>query len=147
LPLRFQDHGNPVRFRNVWIRNIPSRYANTTHGGPAVNEADVMALRAKTAEKLFAGVDATKCDAETVSKILEVVSYFKNDKIVTAQKKIVKGYIASLEKLDSKALDSKKGEILKLKRETDTLLRNKVMDKCCLNAKLTAIAKDKKWIK
>jgi hypothetical protein len=147
LPLRFQDHGNPVRFRNVWIRNIPSRYANTTHGGPAVNEADVMALRSKTAEKLFAGVDTTKCDAETVSKILEVVSYFKNDKIVAAQKKIVKGYIASLEKLDSKALDSKKGEILKLKRETDTLLRNKVMDKCCLNAKLTAIAKDKKWIK
>jgi hypothetical protein len=24
-PLSFQDHGNPVRFRNVWIRSLPQR--------------------------------------------------------------------------------------------------------------------------
>jgi uncharacterized protein YnzC (UPF0291/DUF896 family) len=147
LPLSFQDHGNPVRFRNVWIREIPSRYANTTHGGPNVKEADVMALRAKTAAKLFALVDSQKCDAATISKILEVISYSKEEKYLSCCKKAVKGYIENLDKLDSKGIDAKKGEILQLKRETDTLIRNKVMEKCCLNAKLTKIAKDKKWIK
>jgi hypothetical protein len=147
LPLRFQDHGNPVRFRNVWIRDIPSRYANTTHGGPGVKEADVMALRAKTAAKLFEKVDTSKHDGETVSKILEVVSYCKDDKYLSFCKKAVAGYIADLDKLDAKGIDAKKGEILRLKKETDVLLRNKVMDKCCLNAKLVQIAKSKKWIK
>jgi hypothetical protein len=147
LPLRFQDHGNPVRFRNVWIRDIPSRYANTTHGGPGVKEADVMALRAKTAAKLFEKVDTSKHDGETVSKILEVVSYCKDDKYLSFCKKAVAGYIADLDKLDAKGIDAKKGEILRLKKETDVLLRNKVMDKCCLNAKLVQIAKSKKWIR
>jgi hypothetical protein len=53
-PLELQDHGNPVHFRNSGSAKFPSRYANTTHGGPAANEANVMALRQKTAAKLFA---------------------------------------------------------------------------------------------
>jgi len=29
-PLAFQDHGNPVRYRNVWVRNLKPRPAPTT---------------------------------------------------------------------------------------------------------------------
>lgn len=53
-PLRLQDHGHPVAYRNVWIRRIPSRFADKTNGGPGVDEAAVAAKRAENAEKTFA---------------------------------------------------------------------------------------------
>lgn len=42
-----QDHGNPVPFRNIWIRPIPPRRANTVHGGDHFDAADAETLRAK----------------------------------------------------------------------------------------------------
>ncbi len=53
-PLRLQDHGHPVAYRNVWIRRIPSRFADKTNGGPGVDEAAVAAQRAENAKKTFA---------------------------------------------------------------------------------------------
>jgi len=41
-PLKFQDHGNPVRFRNVWIRPLPPRAIEGGADGP-------FALKATTA--------------------------------------------------------------------------------------------------
>ena len=146
LPLEFQDHGNPVRFRNVWIREIPSRYANTTHGGPAVNEADVMALRRQTAERLYAKIDVTKMDAPTLEALFEVVSYamegvYKDEAIrhARAYRDFVKG-------LDSAALDVHKKEILGVRQAARTLQKGGVFPAdCTLMATLDDICSRKGW--
>lgn len=145
--IQFQDHGNPVHFRNVWVRELPSRYANTTHGAFLAKEVDVTALRRETAAKLFAKIDQTKCGADQVNQILEVIAYSKDEPFLGACKKICAGYLAKLNAMDDKALDANKGAILSVKRSADVLKRNKVVENCPLCAKILSIVEQKGWNK
>ena len=146
LPLEFQDHGNPVRFRNVWIREIPSRYANTTHGGPAANVADVMALRRKTAADLYARIDVSRMDAPTLEALLEVVSYAKEGVYNDEMLRHAQAYRDFVSGLDDSALDARKGEITGLRRTVKTLQKGGVLpDSCTLAAALEAACSRKGW--
>lgn len=53
-PLRLQDHGHPVAYRNVWIRRLPSRLAVSANGGPGVCRKAVAEQRAKNHDETLA---------------------------------------------------------------------------------------------
>ncbi len=146
LPLEFQDHGNPVRFRNVWIREIPSRYANTTHGGPAANEADVMALRRQTAARLYAKIDVSKMDAPTLEALLEVVAYAKEGVYKDEMIRHAQAYRDFVKGLDAAALKERKSEILGLRTATRALQKGGVLPaNCTLAAVLEEVCAKMKW--
>ena len=144
-PLRFQDHGNPVRFRNVWIREIPSRYANTTHGGPGVKEEDVMALRKETAAKLYEQVNFdNKFDA--LRRMLEVISYDMDAKYVRHVEELAKAFMDKVEKHDKAKLEELKGEIMRMREDLNILIRNKIFPQDNkMRAELQKIIDDHKW--
>jgi len=80
-PLRLQDHGHPVAYRNVWIRRIPSRFAEKASGGPGVDEKAVAAQRAENARTTLAWAQSL-ADAEAkLMALAEAWAYRPDDDV------------------------------------------------------------------
>jgi hypothetical protein len=149
LPLEFQDHGNPVRFRNVWIREIPSRYANTTHGGCAVDENDVLAQRRATASKLFAAIKRpVKPTIESMEALAEVIGYSREGEYLAQWQKTANEFHDVLDKMTDAEWNAEKKRLLALRTMLDTLIRNgAVRQQCGTRIRISAAALRLGWEK
>ena len=132
LPLYFQDHGCVVHYRNIWIREIPSRYANVTHGGPGADENAVMALRREIAAKLFAKIaKPVKPTVENMEALAEVIGYAREGEYEKVWKETAMSFHGVLDKMTDAEWTAKKSALLKLREELDTLIRNGVVSQAC----------------
>ena len=105
----------------------------------------VAAQRRATAEKLFAKIDKSRCDADQVHQILEVMSYCGEEPFLGAAKKICGGYLRKLESWKGSELDGRKNEIRGIRGAYDTLGRNGVAKDCALGNKVREVCKAKGW--
>ena len=149
MPLFLQDHGCVVHYRNIWIREIPSRYANVTHGGPGADENAVMALRRETAAKLFARIEKpVKPTAANMEALAEVIGYVREGEYERTWQKTAEAFQDVLDKMTDAEWTANKGALLKLRDALDTLIRNGVVtQKCGTRKRISAAALRLGWEK
>ncbi len=149
-PLKLQDHGNPVRYRNIWYRTLAPRPSEGGTDGYLSTEA-TMAKRKEIAATLRAQAAQLADPANPVPQMLrlaESLVYERDDETAQKAAELAEQYVTSLQQLPADKLAAKKDEVRHLRDVCKYLVRFEVMPAdFAPKAELEQIIKANNWDK
>ena len=125
--LKLQDHGNPVRFRNVWYRPLPPRSSEGGTDG-ALSPAAALAKRKAIAAGIRTGAEGLT-GVPRLLRLAESLVYEVEPAAAKRVETLAAEYVAELRGAASAQLEARKGEILGVLRAFRYLSKNGLLPK------------------
>jgi len=146
-PLKLQDHGNPVRYRNVWYRPLPPRAIEGGTDGWLGEEA-TLAKRKEIAAMIRQDAEKMNQPMQQMLRLAESLVYELDEETSQKAARLAEQCMEGIKQLPEDKLVAKKDEIKHLRDVANYLGRcNVIPDDFEVKAQLEQIIKNHNWDK
>jgi hypothetical protein len=145
-PLKLQDHGNPVRYRNIWYRPLPPRGVDGGSNGSMPPEA-----AAAKKKEIAANIRTAAAKKEGNQKLLGLMESLCYEQDAAALKEVetmTAAWLEDIKKTPAAEMEGRKSEVMHLYGPVKYMVRWKFLpDTFPAKAEIEKMIKDNGWDK